>query len=383
MTRWIRRAAILLLLVAVIVALRLTVFRPEPVPVTVFRVDRGTVESTVTNSKAGTIKSRLRAALSPEIGGRVAALPVRKGARVETGDLLLRLSDEDRIAEVRLQERSVEAAEASERAACLRAEQAQRELDRNLRLAQDRIVSQDLLDRLQNERDVSAATCQEARARVLQARNALDAARVALSKTRIRAPFDGVIAELDTELGEWITPSPPGVPLPPVIDLLDTNSMYVSAPLDEVDVGKVREGQPVRITMDAYPDRSFPGKVVRVAPYVQDFEEQNRTFEIEVEFDDSTFAAGLLSGTSADVEVILESKPDVLRIPTYALMEGGTVLVLHDDVLESVAIESGLRNWEFTEVTAGLSEEEPVVVSLDRPEVKEGARATVEAETLR
>jgi HlyD family secretion protein len=383
MKRWVRRIAILVVLAGAAVALRFTVFRTDPVPVTIFRAAPGRVEESVTNSRAGTVRSRLRAALSPEIGGRVADLPARKGEPVRRGHVLLRLSDEEYRARVALEERSVEAARASERAACLRADQAERALQRQIRLADEEIVSADLLDRAQSERDVAVAACEEARARVLQSQASLEAARVALARTVIRAPFDGVVADLSTEVGEWITPSPPGLPIPPVLDLIDPDSIYVSAPLDEVDVGRVAPGLPVRITMDAFPGRSFPGRVVRVAPYVVDVQDRNRTFEIEAEFEDSTFARTLLPGTSADVEVILKAREGVLRVPSYALREGGGVLVLRGGTLEAVTVKTGLRNWEYAEILDGLSPGDAVVVSLDRAEVRAGVAARAEEETPR
>ena len=88
-------------------------------------------------------------------------------------------------------------------------------------------------------------------------------------------------------------------------------------------------------------------------------------------------AAGLLPGTSADVEVILSARDDVLRVPTQALLEGGRVLVLEHDRLVERALQTGLRNWDMTEVASGLAVGDRVVTSLDRPEVKAGARAKV------
>ena len=204
-----------------------------------------------------------------------------------------------------------------------------------------------------------------------------------LEKTVLRAPFDGVVAEFRTEVGEWITPSPPGLPIPPVIVLLDAGAIYVSAPMDEVDVGKVRAGQPARVTFDAYPGRSFPGRVTRVAPYVHDAQEQNRIFEIEAELDDVAVCAGAAAGTSADVEVILAGKDGVLRIPSSALLEGDRVLVAREGVLEARSVKLGLKNWQFAEVRQGLSPGRRVVVSLDRAEVKEGARVAITAESAR
>lgn len=381
--KWLRRILILVALVAIVIALRLTVFRTQPVPVTIFRVAEGRVEDVVTNSKAGTVRTRRRAELSTEIGGLVVELPVRKGDRVEKGQVLLRLADADYRARAKLSERSLDAVRAARHEACTNAEQTERDLARNQRLAEQEIVSVELLDQARSRRDVAVAACEGARARALEAEAALDLARVNLAKTVLRAPFAGVVAELSAELGEYITPSPPGLPIPPVVEILDNESIYVSAPLDEVDVNRVSVGPPVRVTLDAFPGRSFEGHVVRVAAYVLDVEEQNRTFEIEVEFDDQSFARTLLPGTSADVEVILDSVGEVLRIPSYALIEGRRVLVLADGLLVSRKVEIGLQNWQFTEITAGLEAGEQIVVSLDRVEVTKGARAEAAGETDR
>ena len=381
--KWVRRILLVVLVAAGIVTLRFTIFQSKPVPVTVFRAARGLVEDTVTNSKAGTVKTRHRASLSPEVGGRVERLDAREGDRVEAGQVLMKLADEDSRADVDLNERALEAAKASEREACLARDQAELDLGRYLKLREDNIVSQELLDQTRNARDIAVANCEAARARVQQSHAALKRATVNFAKTVLRAPFDGVITEVSTEVGEWITPSPPGVPIPPVIQLIDPDAIYVEAPLDEVDVGKVYVNLPVRVTLDAYPGEAFVGRITRVAPFVRDVVDQNRTFDIEVELDDVEFSQRLLPGTSADVEVILDARADTLRVPSYALMEGGRLLILNDEHLQAVSVETGLRNWEFTEVLGGLDEGAMVVVSLDREEVREGAYARIESETLK
>ena len=168
-----------------------------------------------------------------------------------------------------------------------------------------------------------------------------------------------------------------------VLDLVDPDALYVSAPLDEVDAGKVSVGQVVRVTIDPFPDEDFAGHVQRVAPYVEDSVDQNRTFEVEVELDDSEVLTRLLPGTTADVEVILVRKDDALRVPSHALIEGSRVLVIEGEELVSKEVETGLRNWQFVEVLSGLSVGETVVVSLDRAEVVEGATAVISSETLK
>jgi HlyD family secretion protein len=378
--RWRRRATVAAVIVAAVVIVRATLLRKDPVPVTVFRVAAGRVEETVTNSKAGTVKTRRRAALSPEIGGRVELLPVRKGDRVRKGQLLVRLANADYQAQVRGAQRSIEASHAGEREACQRAEQAERDLARMVALAGESLVSQDMKEQAQTQRDAAVAACQAARSRVEQGQASLDFARATRGKTELLAPFDGVVADIRGEVGEWITPSPPGVPIPALLELLDPDAIYVSAPLDEVDVGRVRVGQVARVTIDAYPGRAIRGHLTRIAPYVIDVQQQSRTFEVEVDLDDAAFARTLLPGSSADVEVILDARDGVLRLPSYALIDGKKALVLRDGKLVGVPVEIGLKNWGFAEVKSGLSAGDLVVVSLDRADVREGARARVAEE---
>jgi len=248
-------------------------------------------------------------------------------------------------------------------------------LKRTEQLAQNNVASEDRLDALQYSFDSARVACEGAKAELAQARAQQSAAEAELAKTVIVAPFAGVIAEVNVELGEWVTPSPPLLTSPPVIDLIDPTSIFVSAPMDEVDSGAIRTGQSVKLTVDSRPGETFPGTVARVAPYVLDQEAQNRTLEIEISIDDAELAASLLPGTSADAEVILEQRVDVVRIPTSALLRGRTVLVLIEGRLVEREVRLGLRNWQFAEVLSGLEPGELVVVALDKIEIEAGVRA--------
>jgi HlyD family secretion protein len=376
MRKWLPR--LLLLAVVLVVVLRFTVWRPDPVPVRVAAVEVATVEATVTNSKAGTVRARRRAKISAEAGGRIVEITHRVGDKVEQGEVLVRLNDATPRAQLILAEEGLRVAEAAANQACVERDRAKREVDRKRSLADREIVSVDVLDALESAYAGARSACESRRAEVDRARAAIVSARAELAKFEIRAPFAGVIAEQDVELGEWITPSPPLLTSPPVVDLIDLDSLYVSAPMDEVDSAKIQVGQQAKLTVDSHPGSEFPGRVVRIAPYVLDIEAQNRTVEIEVEFEDAALSARFLPGTSADVEVVLEVRSDVLRIPTAALLEGGRVLVPENGTLAEREVEVGLKNWEFAEVRGGLAAGESVVVSLDRVEVQPGARVRVE-----
>jgi len=294
---------------------------------------------------------------------------------VHAGDVLLELDASVPRARLDLAVRERESGAAERTRACVAAERSQRELERNRRLAEQGIVSADQLDGFESAARSAGAACDAARAGEKRAEAAVELAQRQLDYMTLRAPFDGVIAELSIEVGEWSTPSPPVIQVPAVIDVIDTSSIYVSAPMDEVDSARLRPGLPVRVSVDSHAGKRFPGRVLRVGAYVLDVEEQNRTVEIEVELDDAELAASLLPGTSADVEVVLETRDGVLRMPTAALLSGGQVLVLEDGRLAGRAVEVGLRNWDLTEVRSGLAEGDRVVVSLDRAEVRAGARA--------
>jgi HlyD family secretion protein len=141
----------------------------------------------------------------------------------------------------------------------------------------------------------------------------------------------------------------------------------------------VKAGLPARISLDAFPGRFFGGHVRRVAPYVLDLEKQARTVEIEAEFDDPK-DAGLLAGYSADVEVVLDHRDDVLRLPTSVILPDGNVYV-YDEAAGTIAlrpVETGLSNWEYTQIVFGLAAGDRVVSSIDREGVRDGAKVTPE-----
>jgi len=381
MRQWLPRILIVIVIGLAAVSLRFTLFRPEAVSVKVAVVERASVESTITNSKAGTIRARRRARLSAEVGGRVVSITRREGEAVKQGEVLLRLNDATPRAQLTLARASQRSADAARTEACVARDRARRELERKRNLAERDIVSADLLDALESAHQAAAASCAAVSAERDKAEAAIAAVEADLAKFVIRAPFDGVIAEVTAEVGEWITPSPPLLTAPAVLDIIDPTSIYVSAPMDEVDSGTIHPGQTAKITVDSHSGSVFPGTVKRVAPYVIDLEAQNRTVEIEVEFDDSEFATTLLPGTSADVEVVLETHEDVLRIPTSALLEGERVLVPEGGKLQERAVEIGLRNWDYAEIDSGLGEGERVVTSLDRIDVTAGARFEIENTT--
>ncbi|OGA30728.1 MAG: efflux transporter periplasmic adaptor subunit [Betaproteobacteria bacterium RIFCSPLOWO2_02_FULL_68_150] len=354
--------------------------RPKPVAVTVAAVAPGRVENTVANTRAGSVAACRRAKLAPPLGGRIDKLAVREGDRVQAGQLLLELWNDDLVARERVAREQLQTARSHVNEACLVAGAAAREAVRTRQLRDKGFVSEERVDRAESDAQARQAACESARTQVAEANARISASRADTARTVVRAPFAGIVAEINGEVGEFLTPSPPGIPTLPAIDLIDDSCLYVSAPIDEVDAARLKVGMSGRITLDAYRGRSFAGKLRRIAPYVLALEKQARTVEVEVEFDVPGEARHLLVGYSADVEVIVAAREDVLRVPTSALMPGNRVLVLGEEGrLEERVIEVGLSNWEFSEVRKGLERGAHVVTSLERAGVKAGAHATEEA----
>jgi HlyD family secretion protein len=204
-----------------------------------------------------------------------------------------------------------------------------------------------------------------------------------LSTTFLRAPFSGIVAEVTGEIGEFTTPSPPGIPTPPAVDLIDDACLFVTAPMDEIDAPNVNVGQPGRISIDAFPGRIFAGHVRRIAPYVLDREKQARTVDVEVEFDDPTEFDTLLVGYSADVEIVLAVHDNVMRVPTAALVEGNKLYVASSDegMLDLREVETGLSNWEYTEIQSNVTTSDRIVLSIEREGLTQGVQVISESDT--
>jgi len=306
-------------------------------------------------------------------------LPVKKGQHVKAGDLLLELWNDDFSARERVSREQLGTARARVTEACQLADAARGEADRARQLHARNFVSAERVARAEAEAQSRGASCAAARTGVAEAQARIAASRADTERTVLRAPFAGIVAEINGELGEYLTPSPPGIPTLPAVDLIDDTCLYVTAPIDEVDAAQLAVGMKGRITLDAYRGKHFTGQVRRIAPYVLALEKQARTVEVEVEFDNPGEAQHLLVGYSADIEVVVLAHEQTIRIPTSALMPNNRVLVLTAaGLLEERKLEIGLSNWEYTEVKAGLTQGDKVVTSLDREGVKAGAKATAE-----
>ncbi|NOZ54029.1 MAG: efflux RND transporter periplasmic adaptor subunit [Gammaproteobacteria bacterium] len=339
--------------------------KPNPITVTVTTVTYGDVEATVTNTRAGSIKACRRARLAPLNGGLIDVMRVTEGQRVSVGEILVNLWNKNIVAELALAKNEADAARARAGETCTRYDVAEKEARRQNKLLKQKLTSTEQAEAAEGNANAAKAACEATKSSAKVALSKIDVVNAALERTMVRAPFDGIVAEVNGEVGEFVTPSPVGVATLPVVDLIDSRCIYVAAPIDEVDAPAVKVGMSARVSLDAFPNHPFSATVHRIAPYVQNIEKQARTVDVEVYFTHSIGEQGLLPGYSADAEIILNSKQNVLHLPTEAIFNDNQVYVYHDNnTLKKKQIKTGIGNWGFTEIISGLTEGDRVVTSI-------------------
>ena len=402
-----KKTLLIILPVFIILAGFYFLFRVKPVDVTVFRVKKGEVESTVTATTTGTVQARALSKISSHYTGRIKRILKRDGERVKKGETLLEIENNDANAQLRLAEanlrgtktelsqlllsRDMVVSQASSTLNQTRAklDNAAANLDRANSLYPKGMISKQEMDSAKSAFDVAQADYESARAnelqgkmkdeeiktaraRVEQMESNLQLAGVQLGRTYITAPYSGIITELFVEEGELLSIGTP------VLEMADESTMEVDAVIDEVDVGKLRIGQDVKLTFDAFKEKQSLGKILEISPYITTTKEQNRTVNIKVGI--TTGQDGILVGMSTDVEVITGRAKDVLYLPTNAIIEkadGQFVFIAEKGVAREKRIKTGLSNWDTSEVIEGLREGDEVITSLEIKKFTDGTKIKV------
>ncbi len=351
---------------------------PQPIEVSAYTVKKGTIQASVANTRVGTVKACNRAFLTPAIGGNVVDVLVSEGDIVKKQQPLLLFWSDNLVAQQQQFSAQIQVNIATASQHCELALGAKRDEQRLIKLSSTpSIVTKEQLDQAKTRTKAEQAACIAAQNSVDVAKASLENITATLEQTVIRAPFNGIIAEINAEIGEYVTPSPLCILTQPAIELLDDDCLYISAPIDEVDAPQIKMGMPVCVTFDAFPQPRCSGVVTRIAPYVMEKEKQARTVEVEVKLTPEQ-QQDLLPGYSADIQVILEERVDSLVIPSDAIMENSQVFLIDaNNILSQKTIQTGLKNWQTTEVVSGLSEGERIVSENLHDSLSEGITVTV------
>lgn len=354
------------LVLAVIVGGIVYQVRFAPVTVQSISPTRQTIKSEVMGT--GTLEARISTTISPKITGRIGEVLVDQGEKVQQGQLLVRLDDEELQQQVEIASANVEAANAAlqrlmadKNRAIAVFEQSRRHHDRIQSLKEKNATTQDDVDRAVESLAVATADMTRAEAAITEGQKVLLAAektqeyhRARLADTLINAPFAGLVVERQREAGDI------AVPGSAILTLISTDVLWISAWIDETEMSKLSVDQPARIVFRSHPERSFAGKVVRLAKQA---DRETREFVVDVQV--SELPENWAVGQRAEVFIETDRQDDVLTIPLTPLsrrdkQEG--VFVAAEGTARWKAVTLGVRGREFVEVREGLSESEIVLL---------------------
>jgi len=355
------------------------------------KVEKGDLAKSVVAT--GKVTPIIKVEVKSKASGIVKKLLVDYGDRVKKGQLLAQLDKIEIEAQVEQSHASLEAAQAnlsSTRADLERAKVdaegpevplLKRAYDRATGMAKDGVVSASALDDAQknyelalNKQNVSKAQVTVLRAKIAQAQAqvAQDQANLKqleeqLSYTDIISPLDGIVLSRDVQLGDAVSSILVlGSSATLVMTLGDTSEVYVKGKVDESDIGKVYLGQPARIKVESFKDKTFTGKVTKISP--MGVEKDNvTTFEVRVS--NQNPGGELKAEMTANAEIILEEHKAVLQIPEGAILydkDKKASVEIPDtkgkDGKNKIAVNIGISNGAKTEVLSGLKEGDQVVL---------------------
>jgi HlyD family secretion protein len=354
----------------------------SPVTVATHTVAAGTITAEVMGT--GTLEARTSAIIGPKIGGLISRIAADQGDRVNAGDLLIQLEDNDITQQVAMAESEVAAATATVdrlRAARDRAEavlaQARKNHNRVAELARRKVAAAEDLDKALEalsiaEADLSAAETAivEGQKRLIAAQHALEYQRARLHDTSIEAPFDALVVRRDREPGDVVAPGAS------VLQIVSTDEMWITAWVDETELARLRDGQTARVVFRSEPQAEYAGTVARVGR-----ETDRETREVVVDVRVERLPAQWAVGQRAEVFIRVDRRENVTVIPNGLVLarEGKTGVMVHENgKARWRPITVGLRGREASEVTGGLSPGDIVVSSVDTSsgQLSEGRRVT-------
>src|SRR5215469_3556338 len=341
----------------------------------------------------GKIQPRSKVEVKSKSSGMVKQLLVDYDDRVKQGQTLVELDKVQLQAVVREAQANLQAAEAARDSATAQLERNKVDaegpdvpflklnMERAEQMYKDGVMSKSLVEdaeknyqlalnkqmSAQRNLTVSRAEIAKAEAQVAQAKAALENAEEDLRNSTIVSPIDGLVLSRDVSVGDGVSSILIlGSQATLVMTLGDTSEVYVQGKVDEADIGKVYLGQPARIVVESFKDKKFIGKVTRISPFGKE-KDNVTTFEVRVSISNPTLE--LKANMSANAEIILEEKKNVLMVPEASLIydkdRNASVELPEphaDNGRKKVPVKLGISNGVKTEILSGLNEKQQVVL---------------------
>jgi len=347
---------------AVAVLLSITaVTQQKVIPVKVIEIKPGELRVIVNATTTSTVKSETEVTLSAQRTGRIISLPVREGDVVAKGAL---------IAQLDLTEEEVQSGSAFEQSKA-NYDDAVKNLKRMQDLFDKGMIAQQDLDGVRRSHEVAKSQFEAAR----------DDVKVKKDYSIIRAPFDGVVSKKYSEVGELLVPGKQ------IVTIVNPDRIYVLATIDEVDVGRLQLGQPVSISVDAFPGDKMSGTIKRISPIVSGGKLETRTADVWIYFKEKQ--PRIKPGMSADIEVLVATLQNVLSVPSQAVIEregkkqvyiaeGAGLKTGSKSIAQLRPVDIGENNWSFTEITGGLKKGDYVITTPEAAGLKKGVKVKIE-----
>ncbi len=374
------RRALLALVVILLVGLGVYTFAQPSKSSETATVTRGNIRATVSaNARVRALHSA-RLAFPP--AGLLAHMLVQEGYTVKAGEVIAELQPDEfdrrvKQAELNLAARQLdlERAQAAPRAedldiaqlnlkkAALALGVVEDNQKKNPSAANDAAkqaaqadydIARDNFDRL--TRGPSAQDVQQLKNSIAAAQFELEAARAARAQTQLRAPYAGIITEVNAREGELIGG------YQPVVSLADLSSLELFAEIDEIDVGAVAEEQTVEIHLDAFPGKTLNGKLKALFPAASN-ERGAYVYHARISFERGELA--VRPGMGATIKIATVERNNVLLVPTRAIKNAGTQKIVAAQVngaLRNIVVQTGLSDGNQTEIVSGLDQGATVVV---------------------
>jgi HlyD family secretion protein len=383
--------SVLLLLILIAVTVAMTSGGAKIDPSKLGKVERGDLTKSVVAT--GKVEPITKVEIKSKASGIVKKLYVEAGDHVKAGQVLAELDRDEIVATVRSQEAQVQSSEANLNAAVADLKRAEvdaeapdvpllkRAYDRAIQMRKDGVISDSNRDDAQkayelavNKQNVARAQLIVSKAKVAQARADvqrqhanLSQLKEQLSYTTITAPIDGILLSRDVEIGDAVSSIlVMGSAATLVMTIGDTSEVYVLGKVDESDIGKVYLGQPARIKVESFKDKTFTGKVTRISPMGAE-KDNVTTFEVRVSINNP--GGELKANMTANAEIILEEHKNVLHIPEAALMydkDKKASVEIPDphgkEGKKKIPVQVGISNGARTELLSGLKENDQVVL---------------------
>jgi HlyD family secretion protein len=320
--------------------------------VEVTKVSRGSISTYIT--VVGNLIGQATVDVAPKAGGRLRSVNVKLGDRVNRGQVIAKIDDQELLEQVNQAEASHQVAEAGVRRSEADLSLALTNVERARNLYARQLLPKQQLDDAEARYTSAVATLDLSRAQRAQSESRLKELKINLSNTTVSSPTDGFVSQRLVDPGAWVSQNAP------VVVVVDISSLRLVANVVEKDLKAVNSGDKAVVGVDAFPGENFNGRIARVSPIL---DPATRTAVIEIEIPNPAYR--LKPGMYANVTLEIETRDNILTVPKNALVDSGGNRGVYqpnnDSRAEFKPVKVGLEDNDKAEILEGLSEGEIVV----------------------